>query len=343
MSRKIRNLVFEGGGVKGTAYCGALAELEKREILSGVKRVAGTSAGAITATLLAVGYGPEELTRVIKQVHFKDFFKGGDDAIEAGEDLISFIKGKSRAKKLFELLELHKEVEEDIERVIHDFGVCEGKFFLDWIGGLIKKKTGEEDITFEGLKDQSGSRELYLIATNLSRQTEEIFSHEHTPCVEIRKAVRMSMSFPLAFECVRYKDEEIMVDGGVSRNYPLALFDDRKYLDNNKDGEGSGDNKGKDHVFNNETLGLRLNSLGDPPPRKIDDIIDYVVALVEFAVTMANKERLHEKDRSRSVSIDTLGVSTLDFHLSEKEIQGLIESGRKGVEDYFKLRDNEGL
>lgn len=55
-----RNLVMEGGGIRGIAYGGALAELEKQGVLAGIQRVGGTSAGAIQAALLAVGYSPQE-------------------------------------------------------------------------------------------------------------------------------------------------------------------------------------------------------------------------------------------------------------------------------------------
>ena len=41
------NLVFEGGGVKGIAYAGALEELENKGILQNIRRVGGTSTGAI--------------------------------------------------------------------------------------------------------------------------------------------------------------------------------------------------------------------------------------------------------------------------------------------------------
>ena len=43
MAYKFKNLVFEGGGVKGIAYVGALEVLEKEQILGNIKRVAGTS------------------------------------------------------------------------------------------------------------------------------------------------------------------------------------------------------------------------------------------------------------------------------------------------------------
>ncbi len=46
--------VFEGGGAKGAAYIGALTNLQEKGIW--FKRVAGSSAGAITAALIAAGY-----------------------------------------------------------------------------------------------------------------------------------------------------------------------------------------------------------------------------------------------------------------------------------------------
>jgi len=52
---QFRNLVVEGGGVKGIAYAGAIGVLEDKEILPDIQRVAGTSAGATTAALLALG------------------------------------------------------------------------------------------------------------------------------------------------------------------------------------------------------------------------------------------------------------------------------------------------
>ncbi|UOQ72961.1 patatin-like phospholipase family protein [Hymenobacter cellulosilyticus] len=63
-----RNLVMEGGGIRGIAYGGALAELEKQGVLAGIRRVGGTSAGAIQAALLAVGYSPAEIITVVNEM-----------------------------------------------------------------------------------------------------------------------------------------------------------------------------------------------------------------------------------------------------------------------------------
>src|SRR5262245_55563630 len=52
-------LVFEGGGAKGVAYMGALRAIEARKLR--IAAVAGASAGAITAVLVACGYGAARL------------------------------------------------------------------------------------------------------------------------------------------------------------------------------------------------------------------------------------------------------------------------------------------
>ena len=322
-SYKFRNLVFEGGGVKGAAYGGALGELEERGILNDITRVAGTSAGAITAVLLAVGYSPEELTDIIANTNFGDF--ADDD-----DGLIGDVK--------------------DAVRIVSDFGWHKGDYFHEWVGELIKGKTGKEDLTFKELNELEGSLELYLTATNLSFQCAAIFSHEHTPDVEIRDAARMSMSIPLYFKCFRYgeNNDEVMVDGGVTWNYPLNIFDNIKYLHNSENGEPVEYNKSEDYVFNHETLGFRLDSSKEIEFNKhdwanvhkdINNIVDYLKALGGFILEMANKAHLHKNDWERTVFIGTLNVGATDFNLSREKIQGLIEQGRKGVKDYFEWKE----
>ena len=315
-----RNLVFEGGGVKGIAYGGALHELEQRGILSDIKRVAGTSAGAITAVLLAVGYTHKEVSDIVAETNFNNF----------SDDSSGIVR--------------------DTKRLISDFGWHKGNFFKRWIGKHIRNKTGKKDLTFQQLKDLDNTLDLYLVATNLSDQVSEIFSYKHTPDVAIRDAARMSMSIPLFFKCVRYgSDKDIMVDGGVAWNYPLNIFDHTSYLDNPQNGEEVDYNDSQDYVFNHETLGFRLDSRKEIEfnrsnwsnvPKEIDNILNYAIALVGFMHIMANKKHLHKNDWNRTIFIDTLDVNTTDFDLPESKIKALLKNGKKGVSDYFHWRDD---
>ena len=69
--RLVKNLVFQGGGGRGMAYLGALAALEDLGILpvgtqtSPIAGIAGASAGAITAFLVAAGFESWELAQMV--------------------------------------------------------------------------------------------------------------------------------------------------------------------------------------------------------------------------------------------------------------------------------------
>lgn len=82
--KDVEYLVFQGGGGKGVAYLGALEALEELGILpfnsqnsnSNLKGIAGTSAGAITALLIAMGYTTKEIDEnfLSKSDLFTSFF-----------------------------------------------------------------------------------------------------------------------------------------------------------------------------------------------------------------------------------------------------------------------------
>ena len=65
------DLVFEGGGVKGIGLVGALATLEEQGYVP--YRVAGTSAGAIVAALLAAEYEAAELRALVLSLDYEQF------------------------------------------------------------------------------------------------------------------------------------------------------------------------------------------------------------------------------------------------------------------------------
>jgi NTE family protein len=320
MSYNFRNLVFEGGGVKGIAYGGALEVLNTMNILPGIKRVAGTSAGAINAALLALNYTSQEVSAIIAQTNFKDFEDG---------NLISELLGLTRK-----------------------YGWFKGDKFKSWIERYIKDKTGNGNFTFRELAEQAqakGYKHLYIVSSNLTLQSALVFSHETTPDMPIKEAVRMSMSIPLYFQSV-LKDGHIWVDGGVSWNYPVNLFDHIRYTSNPQNAEEVDYNKDDGYVFNYETLGFRLDSTkvieynrngwaSEPMP--VNNVKDYALALINFMMEMANKKHLHQNDWNRTVFIDTLDVKTTDFKLSPVKINDLIISGRTGVTNYFNWKNND--
>ena len=321
-----RNLVFEGGGVKGIAYVGAMNVLEKEGILKNIKRVGGTSAGSINAVLFASGFSNQETLKVLNKMDFNEF---KDDSWG---------------------------VLQDMNRLKNEYGWYKGDYFKEWIGDFLKIKTGSSNITFKALQEHAG-KDLYVYASNLSTNFGEVYSPEHTPRMRVVDAVRRSMSIPLFFRAVSDDRKDIFVDGGVINNYPVKLFDREKYLDDTslirvpeyykKANKILSVNspKSSPYIYNKETLGFRLDSgkeIGvfrdgqEPQHTKIDHFLDYTMQLIKTILAAQDSQHLHDDDWHRTVYIDTLGVSTTDFDLSDNRKNELVESGKEAAENYLK-------
>ena len=86
---QFKNLIFEGGGVKGIAYAGALMALEELGILANIRRVGGTSAGAITATLLAAGGDGKYVEQAVGGTKFRKFMDDSFGIVRDTKRLLS--------------------------------------------------------------------------------------------------------------------------------------------------------------------------------------------------------------------------------------------------------------
>ena len=322
-----KNLVFEGGGVKGIAYVGAMQELENRQILQSIERIGGTSAGAINAVLFGLRYSSSEIKSILMNQDFSIFL----------DDSWGFVR--------------------NTYRLITKFGWYEGDFFRNWIGSVIKEKTGNTEATFSDLR-RLGFRDMYFVGTNLSTSLYEVFSFEHTPLMSIADAVRISMSIPLFFAAPKNVRGDIYSDGGILDNYPIKLFDRAKYVGDNFTipdyyrrhnlgliTAGSNENP---YVFNQETLGFRLASKTqieafrdqrEPIHHTIDNFFGYITSLVSTVLNQQECVHLHSDDWQRSIYIDSLGVGVTDFHIDASHKEALIESGRSYTQAYFKWYD----
>jgi len=303
------------------AYAGALMELGERKLLDSVERVAGTSAGAIAATLYSVGYQPKEILDLITDLKIKSFADGK----------WIFIGGT--------------------RRLVRNFGWYRGDKFHKWIGELIKAKTGKETITFQELYFLSQQnlkfKQLYLTGTNLSEQKTEILSHETYPSMEVRTAVRISMSIPFYFQAVEIdkagkvcskKDQGkgvVMVDGGIMANYPIHIFDYSKYMDPKGDSTS---------VVNYQTLGFRLDTdeqikcdqeRTGLSPIEIRKMKDFTQAFYNIVIENLNRYNLKKEDWERTISISTGNIGPKIRRLSIQDKNTLIGNGRKGVHVYF--------
>ena len=326
MAYHFRNLVFEGGGIKGIAYVGAMKVLKDEGIPPYITRVGGTSAGAINATLFALGFTTAQTRKILKTLDINKF----------ADDSWGILR--------------------DTNRLVSKFGWNKGDYFHTWIGKHVKSRLGSPNATFRDLKN-ADNPDLYVYGTNLSTRFGEVFSFEHTPTVRIADAVRISMSVPLFFTAIRNAREDVYVDGGVLNNYPVKLFDRRKYVSRAKMARTTDyyekentrfikrNPASSPYIYNRETLRLRLNSkqeIGafpygkEPAHYEINNFIDYIKALTSTILNSQGNMHLHRDDWHRTLYIDSKGVGTTDIDISEAKKKALEKSGHDCAMTYFK-------
>ncbi|WP_338473259.1 patatin-like phospholipase family protein [Niallia sp. XMNu-256] len=192
--------VFSGGGIKGIALIGAIEEIEKRGYK--FKRVAGASAGAIIASLIAARYSSKEIDGLLDELDLKIL-------LDERKTILPY----SVAKWILLYFRL---------------GLYKGNALEKWLEEILARKGLR---TFADLPRQH----LRFVASDITNGRlmilpDDLVKYGIDPhSFSIAKAVRMSCSLPYFFEPVTLKSKKessIIVDGGVLSNFPMWLFDD---------------------------------------------------------------------------------------------------------------------
>jgi len=312
----IENLVFEGAGIRGIAYSGVIKQLEQHNMMKDIKKVGGTSAGAITSLMLALGYTSDEIYTIISETKFQKFNDGR----------FVFFGGFSRLGSRY--------------------GWYKGDAFTHWLEKIIKDKTGNAYITFKELNEQ-GYKQLYVTATCLNRQKLLVLSAETYPNMKIKDAVRISMSVPLYFEAVfidsdgklykkqkKGKNLDVVVDGGITGNFPIFIFDSVYNDSSNR----------KIRVPNYKTIGVRIDTEAqiesdavnkELVPAEIDNLMGYLQAFYIMALENLNRNQLTDEDWQRTISVSSVGIGPKVKTLSKEQKLSLIQSGEKYTANFL--------
>ncbi len=323
--QKSADLVFQGGGVKGIGLVGAYSVLEERGYQP--VNMAGASAGAIVAALVAAGYSAAELRSIMMDIPFEKFTD------EAWEDRIWLL-----ARPL---------------SLLKDKGVYEGKYFHDWIKQKLSKKMGKEEVTFGDLRRDDAPKDadpvfryrLQVIVSDVTERRMVILPRDyehlgwaHPDNVPVALAVRMSMSIPLFFEPVPHANQytsrvHTIVDGGMLSNFPIWLFDAPPGREAKRATFGlklvqkdpRSDLVRSDFDLKSEFMRMLRRS----------ETLGYFWSLVETMMEAHDRFYIEQKKFENTIDIDTKGVGTTEFGLSDKRKSELYESGRQEAEKFL--------
>lgn len=297
--------MFSGGGIKGLAFAGALQAAADAGYDEWGK-LAGTSAGAITAMALAVGYDAQSLREQLDGFDFSTIADYG-------------MLGKLDVPLN---LELH-------------LGATKGKALEAWIEKLLAEAPHKAR-TFGDLDPEK----LRVVGVDLAHARMVVFPEDVVLYVDaddkplvpeefpIADAVRISAGFPYFFPPLSLIDGHtkkpgVLVDGGVASAFPVFLFDTPKPK--------------------HPTWGFRLYGGSGPEQPSYTAIdgplwpVEMLKAIVDTSMNALDKLEMVAFG-PRTISIPTGDIPTLDFALTEAQKNELYESGHRTAEAFFKAK-----
>ena len=324
--------VFEGGGVKGIAFAGAIAAAERDADVKEWVNLAGTSAGSIVSALLVAGYDSAGLKKILADAKYPRFADCGFGG--------KWVGGVYNA-------------------VFRRRGLAPGSYFKEWLSeqlaaSPLARELGKSELTFADVRrrdlpprselpeitDAQYARATYrlhvitsdvtsgrmaILPDDLPRYEDEHGTPLNKDTFPIVDAVRMSMSYPFLFAPVTlYQGGKpyYMVDGGLLSNFPIWMFDSP----NPK----------------RPTWGFRLHGGTSDhenlPYRNIPRplwAVPLLKAMFSAATEAWDRELLAHVVSARTVSIPTHDVKTTNFNLTAAEADGLYEWGEASARAFF--------
>jgi len=302
MSTARVDLVCEGGGVRGIGLVGAVDALAA--VGYRFPRVAGTSAGAIVASLVAaLQAAGEPLTRLAEIMRTIDYRKLLDRNLIGHVPLIGG----------------------GLSLLVSD-GVYRGAYLEQLLAGLLGDlgvrtfgdlRTGEEPEQF--------AWSLVVAASDLSRRRLvripwDLNSYGIDPDdFSVARAVHASSAIPYIFEPVRVSGAT-WVDGGLLSNFPVELFD-------RPDGKPRW-----------PTFGIRLSARpGIPPTHPVHGPVSLGIAAIETLVS--NQDNAYIDDPCtvrRTIFVPADEVSPIDFDITAEQREALYQRGLQAGQQFLQ-------
>jgi NTE family protein len=347
--------VFEGGGVKGAAFAGALKAAKNNKIK--FVGYGGASAGAVIAFLASLGMPPEEILVAMKEKKFITFLDSSSTlstklCISFGKKIEKYNNQIDLNRRGFQtsnsiwarakcFILMLNSIDKKVFKItnvvtVFNFVAIALKVLIN--KGLHNKqnlkaflmecaKSNLPNYLMEngkfGVKLSFNDFYVYnkidlrIVATDVMTGKAIEFSNVKTPSHCIFEALLASSAYPLFFQ-PSFIDGHVLVDGGVSCNLPTFLFNDANYK------------KLPIYAFD---LSVEESA---PVEKSKYGFFSYVSDLIHSAV-----------DASNNIISDVVGgvavpvvvpnkYTTLNFLLDNKDIDILYKSGLDSASGFFK-------
>lgn len=218
------------------------------------------------------------------------------------------------------MMSVNFELFKDIQLAIGpQFALSKGGVFYEWLKDLVEKKVYGDDYkkgTHKAVTFSDIDKNLVIITTDLSNFECKEFSKITTPDFEIAKAIRISCGMPGLMQPVEYNNR-MLVDGDLQKSAPMWSLtktlqpEDERIMEIRLEGDFQGTDK---------------------------NAVEFLNAIYSYATRTGTKfliDLYGMRDKFDYVVIDTGDLNIVDFNLSSKKREALVDSGYKQTVDYF--------
>lgn len=307
--------VFQGGGCKAIAYIGAYEKAYQEGVF--FSELAGTSAGAVIAALIAAGASPEYMKKIVKELNFNVFkYPCGKSSWPVRMAEVLFVlKQKNVSSK--EWLRLFPQTWKNCKpyswkALDKKLGLFNSVIIEKKMEKWLRELTGKEKVTFKDLAPN-----LHIVSTDIIDRTVIEWNKEKSPDMSVARAVRASCSIPVYFTPTMKR----WVDGGLVSNCPDFIFsEDPNYY---------------------QMLTFRLRS-ENPNKTEFDGFLDYGKQLVNTIVEGADNLQHTFISSPNEIEIKTSVVSATDFDkITPQIVDELIEVGSETMREFLDQKEAE--
>ena len=360
------DLVFEGGGAKGLAFLGALEALEMHGYEPG--RLLGTSAGALTATLIAADFDAEAIRQALTKRNrygklqmsaFLDVPTAFDDATiqnsRFGRTLrmIDMPLIPKYAERRFDAMLIRAMLKLPLMAQLFSFvergGLYAGEAFTQWLRELLNAdRRAFADTTLSQFHRLTG-RELSIVSADTTDGQLLILNHRTAPDCPLVMAVRMSLGMPFLWQEVIWEEAwgeynglditgHAIVDGGILSNFPIELFVSRDPFVTAI--MGPPQNSQLIGCLLDETVSVVDGGSQATPPRQASKTLSRIFRLIDTSMHAHDKFVLDYYSNS-VVRLPAQGYGTTEFWMNQQRLNALIASGRSAMHMHLNEREKQ--
>ncbi|MBC3299992.1 patatin-like phospholipase family protein [Pseudomonas sp. SWRI18] len=364
----VKSLVLSGGGAKGIAFSGVVQALEEAGKLQGLQSASGSSAGAISAALIASGMGAAAFDRLSDSIDLPSLLNSKDavtawmqDASTALGKLAGHLPGpvgnisqllmtllprvQTEAAPLEDLIrqESRQSILGHIARTLRTSRPREVMRIADKLSAGGAPTFGDLEVLSRHIPQ---IKQLHITGTGMfgGRPQLVVFNASLTPQMDIARAAHISGALPVVFKSpveqghgFQASDETTAFkDGGLLLNTPASGMVDRAFPD-------SPLNKSESLIVKFEPRAT------DAPPRSgsfFSSVADRATGVAHSAAAALQDKKLEAfADQIVTLPLNTekgdfrgLLTGTVNFTMQDEQKQLLQAKARQAVETHLERR-----